>query len=709
WQAGAPDPGQGFHADEDAWRAAIPDHGAGITPAVVSDFVPPHILITQFNGDPVRLVGPHGTLTPSRPDDTADAARFVREAAQALPSPAELDLIGEHLFTYVFDSPDPAHPLLVGNATNKGDIHQTSAQTCAATTCGMFRGDCDDLAELYRDIAAAQGRIAYVIHLPGHAAAAFAEKQDDEQWHSFVLQTGQPLEFTAPDLPHSLEQLYKHFDPNRPFDATQVSLALRFEGENTRSTWVLSWRIFAERAYAATMIEVERDWYFHTHHRGIATMQALIAGGDEDSANYEELSGLYRRTGEWDQSLDYKRRSMAHISDPGTRLLYRIEMVSLLARAERWDEAGAAARALLDGDLAAHPQEQQNEALPRFATMLAGALDDEHHAALRHEVIARLLFPALAKQTTGVRQWLDTRFDQKEWDRNPWIAQYRGLSGGLVGDVLGLLLSEKGPGLLASDPDVRGWTAFAEEWIDSVGFVPNGGEPAGFLAAYATSAALDEAVIGRDSLRAMAEAAPFPTTLEHDHRQRLPGLVQLPRDLPWIHLSIPYWTGAVSNELWRQKPGAFTAERVVRLGAPLRAAVAQCRALGLDSTQGERAVRHAELLIALAGHDQAQLRALFTAVRALGDRATSEATAELIGSAAKYLDPPWFATVLGIWREVLDQKPLYFAIAWNAAVAHADANALAAAQLAAARFPDDAAFAEELSYLTAVVAGRAPA
>ena len=120
-------------------------------------------------------------------------------------------------------------------------------------------------------------------------------------------------------------------------------------------------------------------------------------------------------------------------------------------------------------------------------------------------------------------------------------------------------------------------------------------------------------------------------------------------------------------------------------------------------------MRHAELLIALAGHDARRLRALLAEVKALGDRTTSEATAELIGSAAKYLDAPWFAAVLGIWREVLDQKPLYFAIAWNAAVAHADANALAAAQLAAARFPDDTAFAEELAYLKAVVAGRSAA
>ncbi len=531
-----------------------------------------------------------------------------------------------------------------------------------------------------------------------------------------MLQTGQPLEFVAADLPRSLEQLYRHFDPNSPFDATQVSLALRFEGENTRSTWVLSWRIFAERAYAATMIEVERDWYFHTHHRGITTMKALIAGGDDDLANSKELAGLYRRTGEWDQSVDYTRRTLARTDDPAARAVYRVELVSLLERTERWDEAAALARELLDGDLRAAPEGPQpgqkdahRDLQPRLAAMLANALDEEHHAALRHEVISKLLYPAVAKQTASMRQWLDARFDQREWDRNPWIAQYRGLSAGLVGDVLGLLVSERGPALLAGDAELRTWTDFTEQWIDSVGFVPNGGEPAGFLGAYATSAALDEAAFGRDALRAMAQAAPFPTTLQHDHRHRLPGVAQVPADLPWIRLSVPYWTRAVSNELWRQKPEAFAAQRVTALAAPLRAAVAQCRALGLDSTQGERSVRHAELLIALAGHDEGKLRALLTEVKALGDRSTSEATAELIGSAAKYLDARWFATVLAVWREVLDQKPLYFAIAWNAAVARADANALTAARLAAARFPDDAAFAEELAYLQAVVAARPPA
>ena len=41
----------------------------------------------------------------------------------------------------------------------------------------MLRGDCDDLSELYQEIAARQGRMAHMIGLPAHAALAWSEQR----------------------------------------------------------------------------------------------------------------------------------------------------------------------------------------------------------------------------------------------------------------------------------------------------------------------------------------------------------------------------------------------------------------------------------------------------------------------------------------------------------------------------------------------------
>jgi hypothetical protein len=153
----------GFTANAETWRQAYPGKPhRGVDPNSVADFMPPHVVLTALNGDVVRLYTAHGTLTAPKDGSTQDAERFLAEAAKSLPDPAHLDLIGEYILSYVYDSPDSRFPFLVGNKQVKGDIHQTALQTISTATCGMIRGDCDDLSELYQTIAERQGRTAMV-------------------------------------------------------------------------------------------------------------------------------------------------------------------------------------------------------------------------------------------------------------------------------------------------------------------------------------------------------------------------------------------------------------------------------------------------------------------------------------------------------------------------------------------------------------------
>ena len=212
-----------------------------------------------------------------------------------------------------------------------------------------MRGDCDDLSELDQEIAERQGRNAQMIGLPAHAALVWAEPRPGGTWLTYLLQTGQPLGFEAPTLPDSLELAYKSFGSGELFDRTKLEVLLRFSGENTRSSWYLSWRIFADPAYARTMIDVQRDWHFQTYQRAIVKMQELIAGGDEDPANYTELAGLYHYTGQYALGADALAIAIAK-SEPGeTRALDADRPRGRARRApDQCDGARALARELRD-------------------------------------------------------------------------------------------------------------------------------------------------------------------------------------------------------------------------------------------------------------------------------------------------------------------------------------------------------------------------
>src|SRR4030095_16481377 len=98
-------------------------------PATLADALPPHIAVLRPDGDVLALVTAHGALFPAASGDKAVAERFCREAARVLPAAAHLDLIGQHLLVYTYDSPDTRHPDLLGTRQLAGDIHQTARQT----------------------------------------------------------------------------------------------------------------------------------------------------------------------------------------------------------------------------------------------------------------------------------------------------------------------------------------------------------------------------------------------------------------------------------------------------------------------------------------------------------------------------------------------------------------------------------------------------
>jgi hypothetical protein len=704
-----------FTVNKDAWRKVVPakDH-KGIEANAVTDFMPPHILISALNGDIVKLVTVGGVLTPPANGGAGECERFLAEAAKVLPDPANLDLIGEYLLQYCYDSPDSRFPELLGNKNVKGDIHQTAAQTIATTCGGMFRGDCDDLSELYQTIAERQGRTAHVISLPSHAAMAFAEKKEDGNWHAYVLQTGPPIEFTDAKLPAALEKAYKSFDEGSAFDPNGLGLLLRFSGENTRSSWRLSWRIFSEPEYAKTMIDVQRDWHFQTYQRGINTMKKLIADGDQDNANYRELSGLFSFTGQFPLAVQYHEEAIRRTESPENRLNLSVELVQHLFDAKQGGRARATALDVLDHQL---PALKKNAEFKDKIEASQASLGIELAAALIHGKAYDLALRSLkdtqlddiAAKIEQLGAWLGSpRFNQRVWDSSPQIQQLRRQQQLFVSIGIALLngFQETAPTEIQKNADLQTVARAVQEWLTRVAF-HDAEEPEDVLSRYATAGAYYSAMLGQERLQAMLDAVSLPKQGDYEHARRIGGLAQLQLDLPWIKLSVPFWSGRLM-ELFEKEKQTLDRPLALRLGKLVADALEGSAKLGIQHPTFNHLAHLASVITALVGHDDKSLRALLHFVKIKDDKRLRDDTALWLGDPARFLEPAWYQQVLQIWKEELNYKPKYYLIAWRAALGSAPQQALMVAKLAAQQFKDDPSFTEEYDFMRGLY-GEAPA
>jgi tetratricopeptide (TPR) repeat protein len=700
---------EGFTADQDAWRQSVPaGRRKGVDPNAVAEFLPPHIVVAGLDGDVAGLIVPRGFLAAPAGADSAEGERFLSDAARLLrgdeargvPDAAYLDLVGEHLLTYVYDSPDSRFPLLVGNKQNKGDIHQTALQTVATAAGGIMRGDCDDLAEVYQVLAERQGRTSIVIQLPGHAACAWADKARDGRWHAFVLQTGPALEFSDKELPDALRKAYLSFDKNMPFDPNGIGLLLRFSGENQRGSWRLSWRIFAEPDYCRTMIDVQRDWQYQTYQRGISKMLKLVAGGDTDTANYREIAGLYTFTGQHDLAADYHRKALAQTREPESRFLLEVELLGNLFEAGRTDEALKLADELIDRRVG-EVRERMGQGLMQAGIQLAGVLAGHKQPERALRALEATALEQSAKQIALACAFIGSpRFDENQWDNHPQWQSLRHLSMTFALTVTGLL-QEGGAPLLASSDAMRIAARATQDWQSSVAF-RDVDEPGEAPSRYAMVARWYVGLLGQERVDQLVEQAPAPTAREHDHRKRVGGLAQLPIDASWLKVSVPWWHGRLAEQ-FRKEAKTIDPAKVAMLVKRVEQAYQDGIKLGMDHPTLEDERHFAQLLGALVGRDEKLLRERLRWVKDKDDKRIRDDTAQWIGDAARFLPVEWFTKVMRIWQEELDYKPKWFWIAWRARIGGADQQALIAAKMAADHFADDPSFKEEYDFMRGLI------
>ncbi len=686
-------PGSGLVADEETWREHIPARSRRLDPDIVEGYLPPHIVVADLYGDVRCVLSAGGVLLAPRDASDGEARRFLDNAAEVLIGAAALDLIGQYLFDYMYDSPDTSLPTLIGNPDLRGDIHQNAFETLATANGGICRGDCDDLSELYAVIAERQGCLVHVISLPMHVAACWAEERDG-QWHCYVMQTGPTLEFVAPTLPEALEATYRSFDESVAFDPNEIGITLRFSGENTRSSWLLGFRIFSDPDYAQTMIDVSRDWHFQTYLQATSKMQELIAAGNHDTANYRELAALGARTGQFGLAVDFQEKVIERTSDPRSVLKMTLELIRYNFEAGRDGRAQSLVQDVLARQLPALERRMNSLERARVGLDLVSILDqaDAHELALL--ALYEVVMPTVRSLQGAVVAYLESPgFDPDRW---AYELALRDILRSAASEGLDLIHA-LGPERLRSDVRLRSIAEATQVYHERI-LAFDIFSASDMLGRYAWAASFYEAFLGEEAVQAMVEQSDWPQDEDAAHAARLGGLIQMPADLPWIRASVPYWFRKLA-QLFDEEASSVDRATLEQLSERLDSAVEMTGQLGMDSpsVDGQRVL--AEVLIAFGLGDHARLRAAFEQVAARGDRGLRDRCNTWLGMSARFLSVEDFLGMMQVWQEVLDYKPSYFLIAWAAALNDAPEHAMAVARLAAERFPDDPTFAEEYAFM----------
>lgn len=676
--------GAAVAADAQAWRLANGPPGADEP----DGWPAPAIALASADGRlDSLLIGAHRIAAPA--DGGADAQAFLDRAA-ALRDPVELAAIGDHIFRYAYDSPDPTVPRLLGEEGRYADIHQTAAATLATAMDGCFRGDCDDLAEVYTEILARQGRLAHVLDLGDHAAAGFLER-DGDGWAMRVLHSGPLRSWHGGSGAEAVMAAYAGLmrAGAAPRTAAAVGVLLRFAGEATRSPWRLSWRIFAEPDYAATMIAVQRDWHYRAYGHAQEAMIDLMRSGDEDPANLLELVGLCRRQREW---LPARLHLETLMRQPGQDTL-----------ANRTDWLRYCCR---DGDEPPPPGAlvQAARFLPeRMRADPAGAVSAAVRIALalpagpdRDGLIEAWIAPWAQERESAVREFIERRFDALAWSDDRAFAAWRAGASLLAGQRL---QRWRAGGSRIGTADWR----WLDWWYGRACALPQRGlgNPLWLVlpAGYWMQVRLGDAGADRMVSAARPPAAWNGGAPRHD------GLLAIARTASWLRISPPWWEQRIAAHAAR----AAGPER----DADLRAAVARLDeamaalpGLGLAEAVGEAAAIRARLLAALALDDAGLYESALNAIAARRDRELDEASAGILGVWGGALSPGRFALALQRWHAVVGVRAYALEVAWAAWHAGHRAAAVAAADAAEALMPGDPAVAAEAGRMRARCAPR---
>lgn len=304
-------PNKKFYVDEKNWnRHIITVFKMPELYGTADWYCPPHILNIDVEGNIKEMFVPNGRFAlkdfsaiKDEEEKLKSKEEWLNATASVLKSIGELHLLFKYFSKYTYDSPVPNLNNLIGNNNERGDFHQTVYQTIERNLGSKMLCDCDDLAEVYADLTRRQGRISYVMSVPGHATCGWIEKLPDGYAMNF-LDTGPPRRIIDKNLDVAIEKGVKSYDQSNlvGFNARNVAFLFRFAGEQVRQGYYLDSKVMVDNEYGCAMVDVQESWHFHFFLQGVETMEDILKN-DKSAANYFELSGLYREMGVYDQAV----------------------------------------------------------------------------------------------------------------------------------------------------------------------------------------------------------------------------------------------------------------------------------------------------------------------------------------------------------------------------------------------------------------------
>ncbi len=161
---------------------------------------------------------------------------------------------------------------------------------------------------------------------------------------------------------------------------------------------------------------------------------------------------------------------------------------------------------------------------------------------------------------------------------------------------------------------------------------------------------------------------------------------------------MPYWYHKMARQLAGSHPRPDP-QAIARYARHLEDAYYATTHQGIDDARIDHDRHLGRLLAAVMASDGAVVSERMKEVVERNDKRLRDDTADLLGRLGAVVPLPWYKQVIAMWHDQVHYKPRYFAIAWRAAISGAPEAALAVADLAAASFKDDPAFAEEADYM----------
>lgn len=684
--------------DAELWNKAIQEDESGRfdpTTGPPGWNYPLHVLQRDDQGDPVLLATLSGLV------DCPDFSRisdlrtrrdaedeWLDHTAATLASPGELGLIFHQFFRYCSDSPLPELPNLIGSHYGLSDTHQTVYESLERRWVGRFIGDCDDLAEVFQVLTRKQGKLSHVMQLPGHAAAGYVDKIDDNEYRFVLLQTGPVMQFTAASLPEVVEIAYRSFDRGEGMShmtTDAVPLLLRFADEQTRTPFVLSSRIYADADYAEKMIEVQSYWHEHVYSAALAMMEKMVEE-DQEIGNIKELGSLYERVGDYDKSAEMRRRELDMVrNNPQQELSTLLEISQLHFQdhdkeksLEALGEMEDVMRRLIRMDDA--PEFFRAITFRSYWAMMMARLDQPERAWQLVRYDATMTKRQLGRIAEPVLRTMVILYDRMR-------AQQEAAGGHLpeeqetaLEEVRRELDEAFGRGYFKSDDSYNN--------IINRYFV---------LGRYAVSD------VGREEgLRRLRLDGPYPTAPK-DQTRRTRGLDD--EDWEWFRIT-PQLYLALGMEMLDEDeyPELFDPVAARPMLEDVSRAIAKGAGLGSDVAGGDDAVK-AELTLAFLNNDLESFRRAMAAVKEKDYSSLYDDAAMTFGLNCGFIPLQDFGPWTGAFREFFPGKQHYFKVVYRALDKEHYDHALAMAEATARFFPEEELLVKEAEFVRSIIPG----